>query len=210
MGNALLVENQHGGLLQIADPQAACGAEHLGADVISIDGIAACINIADSFTGKSQVDNRIINITHALEFGECEAGAFSVNTGNLAAHQPARQIKVMNTHINHQPAAVDSFGKLKIWATRVTTNRLEHYRGANGAFKYLLFGSRIRRIETAHESHLKFYTCLFDCQNGIIAGFHCLRNRFLAEDILAGSSGRHDNLGMCACWRGDHHCIHVF
>ena len=73
-----MVEDEGGGLLQVTDPQAALGAEHFGADIVTVDGIAAEIDVADGVVGEAQVHDGIIDITHVFQFGVSQGAAQAV------------------------------------------------------------------------------------------------------------------------------------
>ena len=120
---------------------------------------------------------------------------------DLVVHQPASQVELVDAHVHHDPAAYRRIGERDRRRLGIELKGFEQDRPAQGARHQTGPGPCVVGIPPPHEPDLKPNGRSFGGGNRRHGVGHCQRNRFLAEDVLAGACRAPDGLQMLA--RGD-------
>src|SRR5581483_3505337 len=88
-----------------ANGDRSLGTEHFGANVVAVERVAADLNGAKRTACKAQGNHGVINITDLGQLLAYQERAFRGYALHLAAHEPAGEVKIMDSHIDNQPAA---------------------------------------------------------------------------------------------------------
>ena len=147
---------------QTTDNQRAVGAQHFGAHVVAVARVAAEIHVADRAIGEAKVDHRVVDFSERGELVAGEQRAFGGDLFDLAGHQPAGQVEIVDAHIDHQTAAVGGVGVVERWAGWIAADALVRHWSAYLARVDRLVCVAVARIEAAHEPDLQQDPGAFD------------------------------------------------
>jgi DNA-binding LacI/PurR family transcriptional regulator len=192
-----------------ANAHRACGSEHLGADVVTVACVPTDLHIAQGAGSKTHVDHRVVDVAHLAQCFALQEVAFCRDAFDFAGHQPARQVEIVDTHIDHQTAAVRRIGVVERRATGIATDGFKGQWPSNGATGNNRSGALIRGIESAHEAHLQEDAGAIDRVQhapGLLDG---QRQRFFAKDVLTSLHGGDDDLSVGTGWSGHDHRVEI-
>src|SRR5258708_34484135 len=131
-------------------------AKNFCTNIVSIECVTAHLDVAEGPTGKTQINDSIVDITDGLKNFADKRSSFRRDTFNFAPHEPAGEIKVMNCHIDNQPTTLRRVRVEGIWAEWVTTNRFEGDRRSNLATINQCLCFFICSVEATHETNLEW------------------------------------------------------
>ena len=194
-------------LSQVADADGALEAENLRRDVVAVNAAAGEIDDAELAAREGQAGDRVVDVADRGELGVRDRRADGRHGAHLA-HEPARQVEIVNAHVDQHAAAACGIGILETGTERIARCRLEDQRLADAAGVDLLLCRRISRVEAAHEAHLQERARRGD---GIAHLRHFRerqRGRLLAECRFLARRGGNDVFAMHVCWRDDDDHIH--
>ena len=131
------------------------------------------------------------------------------DTRSDVAHEPAREVEIVDAHVDQHAAAARGVRVLEARAKRVARRRLEHEWCADAPGVDLLLRGRVAGVEASHEAHLE------ERARSLDRGFHRCRlgerqrGRLLAERGLLPLDGRDHVLAMQVRGRRDHDRVHA-
>ena len=127
-----------------------------------------------------------------------------VGHGADVAHEPAREIEIVNAHVEQHAAAALRVRVLQTRPERIARRGLEHQRRADPPRLDLFLRGRITGVEATHESHLEEDAGSCDRLLHRRDFRQRERRRLLAERRLAALRRRDDQLAMRVGRADDH------
>src|SRR5262245_6094140 len=141
---------------KVADLERRVGAQDFGADVITINSFAREIDDSQRSALKSQRDDCIVDIADLADLRVREHSANGIDAFDLP-HEPAREVDIMNPHIDHDSAAMLRIEVFQAGTEGVARRCLERYSLADRPLIEFLFGRPVSTVKPSHKTHIKEY-----------------------------------------------------
>src|SRR5579872_3103691 len=147
-----------------------------------------------------EIDNARHHVTVLCYFRpNCDCGV-SMHLDDLVAHEPSRQIKVVNRAVIKQHSIHVRLVCRQRLNILVPSNGLEDHRLANLASFYALHGFSMCEVVTSHETDLQAKPRFFDCLQGGMSAGESRRDRLFAQNMFARRGCGLDSLRMEFVW----------
>src|SRR5262249_410355 len=170
--------------------------DNLGSDVVAIDGLNIGLNITDCPIVVFQIDHTGHHITVLRDFGADSYRCIGMDLGDFIAHEPTRQVEIMNRIVIEEHSIHVGLVGGKRWSILVTTDRLEDDGLTYRTGRNPLHRSCIRRVVAAHETNLQTNTCLSHSLERKMGISKIHRQGLFAKNVLSRSSSNTDCLCM--------------
>ena len=196
------------GRAMVAGLQHALRTEHLEALIVAVGGATRRMNLRQFAADGAKGDCRRIGIAGQRGDGRIGEGAGGgIHGFRFFAEDPAEDVEVVNQHVLEDAArTLQVFDRRRTW---IATDDRQRFQLAD----FALFQTRLERgegrIEAALEADQTSFSGRVDDLLALARPAEFEVDRLLAEDMLAGSGGALDEVGVGVGRRADEHGVNA-